>query len=193
MVKNPLRYWFWRIYVPVVWLTLATTISLSFFTLDLGYLKLMLLGMPFYIVATLVMFNGMVFPLEYSAFGKCRRTPLPKEAPLRTIGESFDAFRLRGFAGRSNLGIVVFLLYRHGIGIKTIYGTAFVPLDQIDAIIFDEGIDAPLVRNSTSAIAHHCPEMKEPIYVSRWAAQIMAHYYPTKALIEEELGQGGQY
>jgi len=190
MVKHPLRYWFWRIYVPIVYLIVPPIILLAFFTLDLSYFKLLLPAAPFYFVATLVMFNGMVFPLQYSAFGKYRRTPLPKEAPLRTIGESFDMFRLRGFAGRSNLGVVVFLLYRHGIGIKTIYGRAFVPLEQIDAFVFDEGFVAPLMSsNSTSAIYHHCPEMKEPIYVSKWAARIMAHYYPSKVPVEAELGQ----
>jgi hypothetical protein len=189
MVKHPLRYWFWRIYVPIVYLSVGAIVLVAFFTQDLGYLKLLLPGAPFYFVATLVMFNGMVFPIQYSAFGKYRRTPLPKEAPLRTIGESFDAFRLRGFAGGSNLGIVVFLLYQHGIGIKTIYGQAFVPLEQIDTIAFDESFDAPLMHNSTSAIHHHCPEMKEPLYMSKWAAQIVATYYPAKMLVEAQLGR----
>ena len=189
MVKHPCRYWFWRIYTAAVWLGFAVTASLFLFTLDLTYLRRGLLLMPFYIVATLVICNGMVFPLQYSAFGKYRRTPLPKEAPLRTIGESFDSFRLTGIAGRSNLGSVVFLLYRHGIGIKTIYGRAFIPLEQIDAFVLDESFDtvAPFVRGSTSAIYHHCPEMKEPIYVSKWAAHIMAQYYPSKVLVEAEL------
>ena len=62
-------------------------------------------------------------------------------------------------------------------------------MEQIDAFVLDESFDtvAPFVRGSTSAIYHHCPEMKEPIYVSKWAAHIMAQYYPSKVLVEAEL------
>jgi hypothetical protein len=190
-MKSPWRYWFWRIYVPLVW-TLFAAIGLRWLTtLNMAYFRAAFCIMPFYVAAVIALCNGFVFPLDYGVFGKYRRAPLPTEAPLRTIGESWDSFRSWGASGRSNMGPVVWLLYRHGIGIKTSYGKVFVPLDEIDALDIEHGFDDIRFRRSTSTLYHHCPEIREPITVPKWAAKIMAAYYPSKVLVPTELAETG--
>jgi hypothetical protein len=183
MAKHPLRYWFWRIYVPAVWLSMATVILHWMFTLDLSMMPFLLFGMPFYALAIIAILNLFAFPFDYSIMGKYRRTPLPSELPLRTHMDLFWP----GFAGRANLGFVVWLLYRHGIGIKTVYGNAFIPLDEIDGLDLEQGFDQAFQRNRTSTLYHHCPEVREPIYMPRWIARIVAAYYPAKVIVDAQL------
>ena len=178
MVKNPLRYWFWRIYTAAVWAAFAVTVSLFLCTLDLTYLRCMLLLMPFYIVAVFAWCNMMVFPFHYSVAGKYKRAPLPQDEPLYAVTDIWS------YAGRSNLWIVTWLLYRQGIGVKMVSGRAFIRLEQIDTIDLERGPAVGFVPTAMSTILHHCPEMREPIYVSRRTAQIMSRYYPAKTLVE---------
>ena len=183
MVKHPCRYWFWRIYTAAVWLGFAVTASQGLVTLDLTYLRRGLLLMPFYIVAVFAWCNMMAFPFDYSVAGKYKRAPFPHGQPLYAVVDMWS------YAGRSNLWIVTWLLYRQGIGIKTVYGRAFIRLEQIDAIDLERGPAVGFVPTAMSTILHHCPEMREPIHVSRRTAQIMAHYYPTKTLVEGRAAQ----
>ena len=186
MVKHPFRYWFWRIYAPVVWLVVMSMILKTLSTLDLAYLRMCVLATPFYVPAVFAIGNPWIFPFDYSVFGRYRRTPLPDETPLRIIGNSADSFRLRAIAGRSNMGPVIWLLYRDGIGIKMLHGRAFIPREEIEALDLEHGLDVAFCRNSMSTLYHCCPEIREPIYVSKWAAKIMAGYYPEKVLVEAE-------
>ena len=183
MAKHPLRYWFWRLYVPTTWLIFAIIVFHWLFTFDVAYLKIGGCLMPFYLVATLALCQFFIIPFDYSLFGKYRRTPFPDEPPLRTMS---DMMRSGGIAGRYNMGFVVWCLFKNGIGMKTLYGKVFLPLDEIDALELDQGFDQVFYRNATSTLHHSSPEIRGPIYFPRWIAKVMAAYYPQKVLVEAE-------
>lgn len=179
-------YWFWRIYVPIVWMIEGILGLLWITTLNVAYLNGFFLGMPLYIGVVIALSNRYIFTPDYNIFGKYRRTPLPKAAPLRTIGKSWESFQSWGTAGPYNMGPVVWLLYQHGIGIKTSYGNVFIRLDEIEALDMERGYDSVLLRNSTATLYHHCPEIRKPIAFPNWIAEIIAAHYPGKVLARAE-------
>ena len=147
---------------------------------DLSLLPFLLLGMPFHMVGGVTLCILYIIPFDYSPFGKFWRTALPTEPPLRILA---NMFRVQGFAGRANMGVVIWLLYGHGIGVKTMFGNVFIPLDEIDGLDLDRGFDKIFCRD-TATLYHHCPEIREPVYIPLWAARVAAAYYPSKVIVQ---------
>lgn len=185
-MKPKWQFWFWRIYASSVWLLFATTAVLWLSTYKAEYWQANFYTFPLYLPVVLAICSLYIFPWQYSVFGKYRRRRLPKAAPLRTIGESWESFRSWGGAGRSNMGPIVWLLYRDGIGIKTVYGKVFIPLEDIDGLDLLHGFDNYRHRDSTATLFHHSPEIREPITVPDWIAEIIAAHYPDKVLHEAQ-------
>jgi hypothetical protein len=189
-MKSPWRYWFWRIYAPVVSLAMAWVVIGWLTTFNVAYLPAVLCLFPLWIAVIMAWGSSCVFPFDYSIFGKYRRTPLPDEDTLKTVGESFlESLGSYAGAGRANMGPVIWLLYRHGIGIKSVFGSVFVPLDEIDALDLEQGFDSLVYRHITANLYHHCPEIRDPIIVPKGIAKIMAAHYPSKVLVRAELAE----
>ena len=66
-------------------------------------------------------------------------------------------------------------------------GTVFIPLDEIDALDLEHGSDCPHLRASTSTLVHHSPEIRGPIIVPDWIAEIIAAHYPENVLRETDV------
>lgn len=167
-LKPPYVYWFWRVYCPVVWLALVGLAFVAVIQQNERLFAGMIAYMPFFAVVVLAVLNFHAYPFEYSAFGKYRRTPLPLEQELAEIPFSW------GYIGKLSTGPgLKWTLFANGIGMQAYFlGAAFVPLDEIDAIVFD--------GFWTATIWHHCPEVRSPIKAPKKVARLMAECYPEK-------------
>lgn len=190
-MKPRRRYWFWRMYAPAIALWHNATALLWLGSYNDVYMKANLYMMPFTAVALFTVCGACIFTWQYSAFGKYRRRPLPTAPPLRTIGKStWESFNSWAIVGRWSMGSAVWLLYEHGIGIKSMIGRVFIPRDEIDLLDLNHGSDMPHLRASTSTLRHHSAELRGPIIAPNWVLEIIASYYPDKVLPERETQEG---
>jgi hypothetical protein len=171
-------YWSWRIYASAVYLTIAYLIAEAAIRRDERSFLLVGIAAPFFLVVVVAQFTSLMFTFDYSVFGKYRRMPFPNETPLRAIPFSY------AIIGRVRTGpLVTWELYRLGLGIRiSTIGDVYLPLDEIDAIEIAGGF-----MRLTSALVHHCPEVRSPIGVPNRVAGIMVAYYPSKAPVQAEL------
>ena len=180
LIKPPWVYWFWRIYVPVVYIGFLLTAATAILKQDERIFAWFALGFPLFAAAVMAILDRYAFPFAYSQFGKRRRTPLPDEPALRTIKYSY------GIIGgvRATVPLVTWLLYRDGLGIKiSIMGDVFLPWETIDALELQSGL--------MSTLYHHCPEVLGPIRMPNAMARIIAETwgsrYPRKVIVAAEL------
>jgi hypothetical protein len=180
-LKPPWHYWFWRIYVPTVYVGFAASLVAFFMRPgDLfawSYFVFMLFG-----AAVMGIINRCAFGFDYSVFGKRVRTPLPDEPALRTFANSY------GIVGgvRATVPMVTWLVYREGLGIKVVLmGDVFLPWDTIDVLELQPGL--------FSTLYHHCREVngliRTPKSVARALAEALESRSPGKVIVEAELAK----
>ena len=177
-IKPPWVYWSWRVFVPLAYAIFAAGLIYALVEQSARMLVFVNLVLwPFILVTVFAMFTLQTFSFDYSVFGKYRRTPFPSETPLHEITLSY------AIIGKVRTGpLVIWLLYRHGIGIKIVtIGDVFLPLDEVDTLEIRGRF-----LGLTSELIHHCPEVASPIGVPNKVAKIMAAYYPEKVLVPTE-------
>lgn len=171
-------YWSWRVSVPIAYSAFAFVMVRAIVELDMSLLLLAGVGLSPFLAATIyAAFTVQAFSLDYSVFGKYRRTPFPNEVPLRIIPFSY------AIIGKLRTGpLVTWEIYRDGIGIKIAsIGDVFLPLIEMDGIGLRAGFLGP-----RSEIFHHCPEVGYPILVPTNVARIIAACYPNKVIVPTE-------
>ena len=176
--KPPWLYWFWRIYVPTVFIGFAATFVASFMRpgnlFAWFYFVFLLFG-----AGVMAILNRCAFGFDYSVFGKLRRTPLPDEPALRTFANSY------GIVGgvRATMPLVTWLVYCEGLGVKVaLMGDVFLPWETIDSLELQPGL--------FSTLNHHCREVngliRTPSSVARTLAEALESQSPGKVIVEAE-------
>ena len=174
-------YWFWRVYVITTWLIMMFVIGNMLFTLRNEWFRYVLWGSPFYVVAVIAACSYFAFPFDYSIFGKYRRTPLPAGPPQSRIKASSNSWAI---AGNSMMGPVTWLFYTEGLGLQSSFGSVYLPHEQIDGLDLMQGYDRAFYRRKTSTLYHHSPEVREPIFMRKEIAEVVARHYPDKVLAD---------
>ncbi|HEX5443730.1 MAG TPA: hypothetical protein VFW87_07875, partial [Pirellulales bacterium] len=163
-MKPPIRYWFCRLYVLFLWpLMLGSVLSCLYLAgtrHDERWFLLCFAWVPLLLPMVSMMLTLGAFPFEFSAFGKCIRSPLPAETPIRVLDWGGiligDGMRAPG----------TLIIYPSGLGMKlAMVGTVFLPRDAIDAV--------ERTRWWGLALHHHCPEIKTPVYVTPKMADML--------------------
>ena len=185
ILKPPWLYWFWRIYVPVAYVGVFAMFAVALVRVSTkqdGRLFALLfpVGFPLFLAAVTAILSRYAFPFEYSMFGKRRRTPLPDEPALRTIGGSW------GIIGgvRASMPFVTWLLYRGGLGIKiSTLGDVFLPWECIDVLELEKGW--------LSTLYHHWPEVRGPIRLPTFVGRIVSQILPPdKVIVAAQVAKG---
>lgn len=178
-LKPPWFYWFWRIYVPTVYVAMAATF-VAFFMRPGDLFPWSFFVFLLFAAAVMAILNRCAFGFDYSVFGKRVRTPLPDEPALQTFANSY------GIVGgvRATMPLVTWLIYRQGLGIKVaLMGDVFLPWETIDALELQPGL--------FSTLNHHCREVNGPIRtpssVARTLAEALESRSPGKVIVEAEL------
>jgi hypothetical protein len=109
----------------------------------------LLMMIPITLPALFLLSNLRAFPFEFSVFGPCERTPLPKEEPI--LKQSWLGGRV-GWA----YGGITWSIYTSGIGVSILgAGKAFVPVEHI-AELRPSFLSGYILR-------HNSPELRNPV------------------------------
>lgn len=166
-MKPPLQYWFCRVYALAFWLLMVASVLYWAYATDKHdqrWLLLVFAWVPLFLPLVSMTLTLGAFPVEYSAFGKLKRSPLPVETPLKV----FAGGGVLIGNGMNAPGTLI--VYPSGLGLKLILvGTVFLPRDSIDAL--------QRSRWWGVALHHHCPEIRTPVRVTPYVANILFEHW----------------
>lgn len=166
-MKPPLRYWFCRVYVLAFWpLTAALVLCWAYATdkHDERWLLLVFAWVPLFLPMVSMTLTLGAFPVDYSAFGKFNRSPLPAEMALKVFAWGGVLIG----TGMNAPGTLI--VYPSGLGLKLILvGKVFLPRNSIDAL--------ERTRWWGVALHHHWPEIRTPVYITPFVANFLFEHW----------------
>jgi hypothetical protein len=131
----------------VAWIALAINWTIRPEDALAPFFELFSFPAGFFCVGTL--FNTLVFPWPFNAFGPRRRTPRPSGAPTAVRWARFTTF-----GARCSLGMVKWSFFGNGVDIATFVGRVWMPRECVARIEYGK---------RRLAITHSSHEVRSPI------------------------------